>query len=74
MAPLSSSHREIFRISGLIHRHLESSRIGDNDVGERREVRRLLYSLEDLLRLHFAQEEELFLSIGAMSDTKSESR
>ena len=65
MAPLSSSHREIFRISGLIHKQVESGRVSKSDGVAKREARRLLYSLEDLLRLHFTQEEELFEAIGA---------
>lgn len=59
MAPLSAGHREIFRITSLIRSELQSGRLATGDAAAKREVQRLLYSLEDLLRLHFTQEEEI---------------
>lgn len=60
MASMSSTHREIFHLSRVIER-LASATPQDGEAGEsRRELRRTLYALDSILRLHFAQEEELY--------------
>jgi len=59
LATMSLSHGEIFRLAGVFHRL-----IGDLDAGslagDLPDVRRILYGLHAVLRLHFAQEEELY--------------
>ncbi len=63
LAPLSRTHGEIFHLTGLYHRLVEG--IGGEGPGplELRDVRRVLHSLHAILRLHFDQEEELYLSL-----------
>ncbi len=63
LAPLSRTHGEIFHLAGLYHRLIEG--IGAEGPGtlELRDVRRVLHSLHAILRLHFDQEEELYLSL-----------
>jgi iron-sulfur cluster repair protein YtfE (RIC family) len=60
MAAMSSTHREIFRLSRAIER-LAGAAPQDGEADEsRRELRRTLYALDSILRMHFAQEEEIY--------------
>jgi heavy metal translocating P-type ATPase len=63
LAVMSGSHREIFHLVRLLRRNI--TRIDDDGPGaeQLRDVRRTLYSLQAILGLHFAQEEELYASI-----------
>jgi len=63
LAPLSRTHGEIFHLIGLHHRLVESMGAEGPGPGELRDVRRVLHSLHAILQLHFAQEEELFMSL-----------
>jgi heavy metal translocating P-type ATPase len=63
LAPLSRTHGEIFHLAGLYHRLVEGVAIDGPDTLELRDVRRVLHSLHAILRLHFDQEEELYLSL-----------
>lgn len=63
MASMSRSHREIFHLVDAFNR--EASNLSDGGGGETdlRDLRRILYGLHAILRLHFDQEEELYLSL-----------
>jgi len=62
-APLISAHREIERLVALLDRLVASLPADGPGPGDRLELRRLLYGLHAILRLHFAQEEELYLGL-----------
>lgn len=62
LAAMSRTHREIFHLAHLYMRALEALPPGALPEFELGELRRLLYGLAAVLRLHFAQEEELFQS------------
>jgi heavy metal translocating P-type ATPase len=63
MASMSRSHREIFHLVDAFNR--ETGNLSDGGGGETdlRDLRRILYGLHAILRLHFDQEEELYLSL-----------
>jgi soluble P-type ATPase len=73
LASMSHAHREIFRLSRIVARHAdgghaghaESGRDKEDSEGARRELRRTLYALDAILRLHFSQEEELYDGLSA---------
>jgi hypothetical protein len=64
MAAMSSTHREIHRLSRTLERiaaQLGASRADPPlAAATAQELRHALYALEAILRLHIAQEEELF--------------
>jgi hypothetical protein len=64
MAPMSSTHREIYRLSRMVDR-LASSLPEEGTATALPELRRTLYALDAILRLHFAQEEEIYHSLSA---------
>jgi hypothetical protein len=59
LAPMSRTHQEIFHLASMLDRLVETTEVAGFDNDEISEARRLLYSLDAVLRLHFAQEEEL---------------
>ncbi len=61
---LHGTHSEIFHLVGRYVGLLDE--IGPDGLaeGDRPDLRRLLYGLDAILRLHMAQEEELYLAIG----------
>jgi len=63
MAAMSRSHREIRHLSRLLHR--VSSDLGPEgpDPKTLAEILRLLHGLDAILRLHFAQEDEIYHSV-----------
>jgi heavy metal translocating P-type ATPase len=63
LASMSRTHREIFHLTAMLERLVDD--IGDADLTEtdRAEARRILYGLDAVLRLHFAQEEELYSAL-----------
>ena len=63
LAPMSRTHQEIFHLSSLLSRLVDDATEHGFDPADRGEARRILYSLDAILRLHFAQEEELLSSI-----------
>ena len=63
MAPMSRTHQEIFHLSSLLSRLADDATEHGFDPADRGEARRILYLLDVILRLHFAQEEELLTSI-----------
>lgn len=63
LGALSRTHQEIFHLASLLRRLVsESSSLFDEE--DRGEARRILYALEAVARLHFAQEEELLMGLG----------
>lgn len=63
LAAMSRTHREIFHLSRLYMRALEELPPGPLPDFELGQLRHLLHGLGAILRLHFAQEEELFQSV-----------
>ncbi|HEX6255092.1 MAG TPA: heavy metal translocating P-type ATPase [Euzebyales bacterium] len=61
--PLISTHREIERLVARFERLAAYVPENGPAVGDRLELRRLLYGLHAILRLHVAQEEELYLRL-----------
>jgi heavy metal translocating P-type ATPase len=60
MASMSSTHREIYRLSRVVDRLSGTMSDGSVTAASIQELRRTLYALEAILRLHFAQEEEIY--------------
>jgi heavy metal translocating P-type ATPase len=61
--PLIAAHREIDRLTALLDRLVADLPPEGPQEGDRQELRRLLYGLHAILRLHFAQEEDLYLGL-----------
>ena len=61
--PMSRAHVEIAHLIGLFGRLLDELAVDGPDTDDERELRRVLYGLDAVLRLHFAQEEEGYLSL-----------
>lgn len=62
LAALSRSHQEIFRCARRLSRQIMALP-ADPDTRTVMELQRTLYGLDAILRLHFAQEDELFHSL-----------
>jgi heavy metal translocating P-type ATPase len=60
MAAMSGMHREIFRIARLLRQMTADIPIDGPDAESVQEFQRLLYGLDAIMRLHCAQEDELF--------------
>jgi heavy metal translocating P-type ATPase len=60
---MSRSHREIFHLAHRFGRMVDEMPREGPDQQDIPELRRLLYSLHAILRLHFDQEEELYASL-----------
>jgi hypothetical protein len=63
MAAMSRTHREIFHLARLYGNLVTDLPPDPLPEFELHELRRLLFSLGAILRLHFAQEEELFQTV-----------
>jgi heavy metal translocating P-type ATPase len=63
LAPMSRTHQEIFHLASLLDRLVDDASADGFGKEDRSEARRILYALDAVLRLHFAQEEELLTSI-----------
>ncbi len=63
LASMSRSHREIFHLTDVYTRTLAALPESGPEPADFRDLRRLLYSLYAILRLHFDQEEELYSSL-----------
>lgn len=60
MAAMSRTHREIHRLSGILDRLSRAPPEPGGAVTSLHELRRTLYALDVILRLHFAQEDEIY--------------
>ena len=63
MGSLSRAHREIHHLSRLYARHVADLPPEGPAPEDLRDLRRILYGLSAVLRLHFAQEEEIFTTM-----------
>lgn len=60
---MSRAHREIFHLTDRYCRIVDEITASGPDAADLQELRRLLYGLHAILRLHFDQEEELYASL-----------
>jgi heavy metal translocating P-type ATPase len=63
LAPMSRTHQEIFHLVRVFERLMDDLPADGPAPEDRLDLRRTLYALHTVLRLHFAQEEELYLSL-----------
>ncbi len=63
MAAMHRTHREVQRLGGLLGRMVAELPPEGPDPGAANDLRRVLYGLEAILRLHFAQEDELYFGL-----------
>jgi heavy metal translocating P-type ATPase len=63
MATMSRAHREIFHLVDLFQRQLTDLPANGPEPADITDLRRTLYGLHAILRLHFDQEEELYASL-----------
>ncbi len=63
-ASMHRTHQEIFRLARLLDRLIRDLPPEGPNPDDRTDLQRVLYGLEAILRLHQAQEEDLYLSIG----------
>jgi heavy metal translocating P-type ATPase len=63
LGSMSRTHREIVHLGRLYERRVSDLAEEGPDAAERRELRRILYSLGAILQLHFVQEEEIFEAV-----------
>ena len=63
-AALHRTHTEIFHLVRLMDRLVDGDRAGGPGAGGPQDLRRVLYGLDAILRLHMAQEEELYMTLG----------
>jgi len=63
LAPMSRAHAEIAHLVRRLGRILDDIDPGDPDPADVSEIRRILYGLHAVLRLHTLQEEESYLSL-----------
>ena len=61
--PMSRAHLEIQRLSGTLARLVDELPETGPSPSDLRDLRRVLYGLHAVLRLHFAQEDESYLSL-----------
>ena len=60
LAAMSRMHREIHHLARMLSRMTKDLPPGDPDPGSLAEIQQLLYGLDAILRLHFAQEDEIY--------------
>jgi hypothetical protein len=65
MAAMSRTHREIFRLHRRLSMGIARLPKPDPDVDPRavQDLQRILHALDAIVRLHFAQEEEIYESL-----------
>lgn len=64
---MSRGHREILRLGHRLTRRIAALGSTPPDERQLRELRRLLFELSAVLRLHFAQEDELYFTLSEAS-------
>lgn len=62
-APMNRAHLEIAHMVRVLGRHLEELPADGPTSDDIRDLRRILYGLDAILRLHFAQEDEAYLAL-----------
>jgi len=62
-APMSRAHAEIAHLTRLLGGVLADLGPAGPEAEDRTDLRRILYGIHAILRLHFAQEEEAYLSL-----------
>ena len=60
---MSRAHREIFHLVEVFQRQVDDLPEAGPQPADIRDLRRTLYGLHAILRLHFDQEEELYASM-----------
>ena len=65
LASMSRAHREIFRLHRRLAADLQVLRSTPDPASTLLELQRTLHALDAILRLHFAQEEEIYQSVAA---------
>ena len=65
LAAISRTHREIGHLIRRFHRLVADLPTDGPDAEDRAELRRTLHGLDAILRLHFAQEDEIYESVAA---------
>ncbi|MGD2042992.1 MAG: hemerythrin domain-containing protein, partial [Acidimicrobiia bacterium] len=63
MATMSRGHREIFHLVEVLRRQIDGVPSDGPGAADVLDLRRTLYGLHAVLRLHFDQEEELYASM-----------
>jgi heavy metal translocating P-type ATPase len=63
VGPMNREHVEIRRLAGMLTRLVEDLPESGPSPADLRDLRRVLYGLHAVLRLHFAQEDESYLSL-----------
>ena len=62
-APMSRAHLEIAHMVRVLGRHLQELAPEGPGPQDLRDLRRILYGLDAILRLHFAQEDEAYIAL-----------
>jgi soluble P-type ATPase len=62
-APMSRAHLEIAHMVKVLGRHLSELPPEGPEIEDLRDLRRILYGLDAILRLHFTQEDEAYLAL-----------
>jgi hypothetical protein len=62
-APMSRMHLEIAHMVRVLGRHLKELPPEGPGVEDIRDLRRILYGLDAILRLHFTQEDEAYIAL-----------
>ena len=62
-APMSRAHLEIAHMVRVLGRHLKELPPEGPGLEDMRDLRRILYGLDAILRLHFTQEDEAYLAL-----------
>lgn len=62
-APMNREHLEIAHMVRVLGRHLDELPLDGPAIDDIRDLRRILYGLDAILRLHFAQEDEAYLAL-----------
>jgi len=62
-APMSRAHLEIAHMVKVLGRHLSELPMEGPSAEDIRDLRRILYGLDAILRLHFTQEDEAYLAL-----------
>jgi len=63
LAAMSRMHREIQHLARLLSRMARDLPAAGPDPGTLAEIQRILYSLDEILKLHFAQEDEIYQTL-----------